>query len=337
MIGFYDILALFAMALAGGLGFVSSWSSRLRRLRLWRWALLGIAGVFLMFPLSALVASDTLGWIAGLSLIFLMPLMLLFGIGMGLGHWFPAQAEVEIEVAPLATPDARLVLQSGLEWLSQQADSLLIMAGVAASFAVVIGTGFLISGDPTPAVVSVAYVPGIAVLLVVLGIFGKRVAENWHYRRRDPTSTRDSRRWKAERQQFLSELAGDPIRRPYLALIERGEHWSADSVAYDLDPHATTTCKHLRPIECAIRQAGIRVRLRWSAVIDAPCMIDGQALAQQFDLPPSVTYSEPQHYDRSAEDPPSALISCSLCQSRINAVHREVASSDTPTWPAKSA
>jgi len=334
MIGFYDILALAVSALAVGVGFATSRSPRLRRLRLWRWALAGVAGVLLMLPLSALLGSDTLGWMAGLSLLFLLPVLLLFGVGAVLGHWLATGSKDEARVTPAAT---RATWRPALEFLRQRSDLLLVVAGVGAGFAVVIGTGFRISGDRAPEAVAIAYVPAIAILAGVLATFSWRIAQNWHYRRSDPNSTRELRRWKAERQQLLVVLAADPVRHRYLALIERGENWTAGAIEYDLDPDITTTCEHLRPIEHAIRKAGIRVRLQWAGVVDARCMVDAQAMLQQFNPAPSVAYTEPHFYDRSMEDPPSALISCSTCMCCIHVVHCIFAAEDTPTWPGLAA
>ena len=200
VIDFSAVIGLAVMALTGGIGFFTSWSPRLRRLRLWRWVLSGLGGVLLMLPLSALLGSNTLAWMAGLSLMFLLPVLLIFCIGVVLGHWLATK-----DMADFAPATAWSTLRTGFEALRQRADLLLIVAGVGAGFAVVIGTGFRLNGDATPVAVSIAYVPAIA----------------------------DSRRWKEERQRFLAQLALDPVRRPYLALIERGEHWSADRIDYD--------------------------------------------------------------------------------------------------------
>jgi hypothetical protein len=324
------------LVVAGCSGFFTSWSPPLRQLRLWRWLLLALVGIFLLLPLSALLHSDTLGWIFGLSLIFILPLLVVFGIGVLLGNLLVAKDEGKgNEKVSSATPPNSPNLKVDIEALQRRANALLIVVGVGAGFAVLIGSGFKISGDPTPAAVSIAYGPSIAVLLAVIGILVWRLAMNRPPRYMAPTSKVDSQRWKAERQQFLAELDADPVRRPYLALIKRGEHWSADRIAYDLESAASATCDHLRPIERAMREAGIRVRLQSIAAVHAACVIDAQALAQKFDLPLSVAYAEPQQYDRSMEDPPSAWFVCSECRSRIDVVHHMAAASDTPTWPAR--
>jgi len=79
---FSAVTGLSLMALASAIGFFTSWLPQLRR-----WVLLALVSVFLMLPLSALLRSITLGWLFGLSLMFLLPVFLLFNIGAVLGHW----------------------------------------------------------------------------------------------------------------------------------------------------------------------------------------------------------------------------------------------------------
>lgn len=262
-------------------------------------------------------------------------LCLVFWIGVLLGLLLQKKSDDKgNESAEVICGASPKLLKVGQEASRKRADGLLVVAGVVAGFTVAIGYGFKISGNPTPVAVANAYVPGIVVLLVVMGIVIRRTAQNWHYRRGDPTSTPESQHWKAERQRFLEELAADPLRSSYLARIERGEHWSTERIAYDQDSDALATCEHLQAIERALREADIQVRLQWTKVVGAACMINVRALMQQFDLAPWVAYTEPQQYDRSAEGLSSASISCSSCGSRIYSVHRVMASSDTPTWPS---
>ena len=147
---FSAVTGLSLMALASAIGFFTSWLPQLRR-----WVLLALVSVFLMLPLSALLRSITLGWLFGLSLMFLLPVFLLFSIGAVLGHWLSEKdtkndiesGKVEASIAPVA---AGTSLRTSIDAFRQHADGLLIVAGVGAGFAVVIGTGFKISGDPTP-------------------------------------------------------------------------------------------------------------------------------------------------------------------------------------------
>ena len=83
-----------------------------------------------------------------------------------------------------------------------------------------------------------------------------------------------------------------------------------------------------------MRASHIAVK-RWRPlVVQAQCRIDEAALKRMF---PSANYAEPQQYDRSLEDPPGALLSCSDCTSRILVVHPSVAGAGTPALPAQAA
>ncbi|MBL8696810.1 MAG: hypothetical protein JNK67_00470 [Alphaproteobacteria bacterium] len=238
--------------------------------------------------------------------------------------------------APAAAPDAAASGRGGV---------LLAMAGVAAGFVVAIDGGFMITGAPAPVEIAGLFYPALAVLVVALAFGVRALAAMWRAPRAAPVGRawshagradllRSRQAGEAERRARLAQLAADPTRRRYVALIERGESWSDAQIAYDLDAATTATCAHLQPVERAIRAAGIKVR-RWAGPdVGADCMIDTAALARRFVLPASVRYEEPAPYDRATEDSPVALLRCAACRSSIIAWHPSVAAGG-PVFPAR--
>jgi len=136
------------------------------------------------------------------------------------------------------------------------------------------------------------------------------------------------------RRRRLAALAADPVRRKYVPLIERGEAWSDEQIAYNEDPHSVVTCVHLQPIERAMREAGIEVRYVAGLHVGAKCCIDSVALQHRFAPPESVQYIEAVVDQRSYWDPLSAWITCAACRSCIDTVYRTDAMPQTPLFPA---
>lgn len=222
------------------------------------------------------------------------------------------------------------------------------MAGVGAGFVIVIGAGFYLSGQPAPPEIANSLPVAIGVLLAVIIIAAKRWRPGWP-RATDwgmapdgfdfhrPRLRRQRLANEEARRKRLAELAADPIKRRYVKLIEAGQSWSDAQIAYDLDRHQTATCPHLQPIERALRDHGLYLR-RWAGPdVEAQCCVDETGLARRFALPSSVRYAEPTAYDRSLEDPPAALIHCSLCRSSIHLIHPAMARRQTAWFPAKPA
>lgn len=225
---------------------------------------------------------------------------------------------------------------------------LLAMAGVAAGFVVVIGTGFYLSGEPAPSAIANSLPVAIGVLVAVIIVAAKRwrpgrprasdwglLPDGFDFHR--PRLRRQRLANEAARRERLAALAADPIKRRYVPLIEAGQSWSDAQIAYDLDRRQTATCAHLQPIERALRDHGLYLR-RWAGPdTEAQCCVDAAGLARRFDLPPSVRYAEPTTYDRSLEDPPAALLHCSLCRSSIRLIHPAMSRRQTVWFPEKPA
>lgn len=222
---------------------------------------------------------------------------------------------------------------------------LMAMLWVGAGFIVMLGTGFRLSGDVEPPIITQGFYPAIVVFAVVTvrGIVyflrrparSRRPKQVQRWGQIDPKNVRRLRQAaEAERRQRLANLKADPARRKYAELIEKGQPWSDEQIAYDLDRTKTATCEHLQAIERAVRQAHIGVRLVGGPRVEASCTIDRDALHRAFALASSVDYHEPQQYDRSVEDPPGALIWCSACNSAITAIHPSLAPSGTHVFPS---
>lgn len=141
-------------------------------------------------------------------------------------------------------------------------------------------------------------------------------------------------RAEAERRQRLATLAADPVRRRYVVLIEAGEWWTDEQIAYDLDPGRTVTCSHLAPIEHAMRVAGVRVRRAIGPWTTADCRVDLPTLAQAMPVPREVYYSNDMYAGgRYAEDPPSSALLCNVCRSGITVVAPNETKPETRWFP----
>lgn len=229
-------------------------------------------------------------------------------------------------------------------WTSRQARLFLVMAGVAALFVVVIGTGFRITHSSAPPLIHDAYWGAIALLIVVIALAVRASSlQRWHPAlpggmwyggRRDDLARRRMDVEEALRRR-LEALAADPDRRKYADRIRRGESWSDEQIDYAENPAAVATCEHLRPIERAMRIAGIDVRLNLGPKVSAIARIDHDSFREQFLLPEVVKYSEPPAHGRGFEDVREALIACEQHRSAIDVVHPQEAKPSTPWFPRR--
>lgn len=214
--------------------------------------------------------------------------------------------------------------------------ALIAMAGVAAGIIVGLNVGFLLSGSPAPVELAGLLYPAAAVLVVTLAM-GIRALARMLTRSKQPafTSPQPSRPDRAAQQQRLARLAADPVRRRYVALIERGESWTDAQIDYDLDPAMTVTCEHLQPVERAIRLTKIKMRRHAGADVGVACALDPASLAKSFALPRSVRYEEPPPHDRASADSPVALLRCATCRSSIVGWHPSTAGPHSPVFPPR--
>jgi hypothetical protein len=327
-----------------------------------RSALQVVGGGFVAFSIFYFLP----GFIAGLGLlrgkhwarttlvVLSLLVILLFPVGTalgGFGLWvLLGQASKHVPPTPNDGPPLRRPAPSTTPavgaGLSRHGPLLAVMAGVAALFVVMLGTGFRLTHTPASPISNSVYFGaiGVLVLLVVValktdwfrtapaaglidhGFTGMSLFDRQRLARR-------RRRADAERRARLEMLATDPVRRKYVELMQRGESWSDEQIDYAEHPQRLVTCVHLQPIEHELRATGIAVRLLQGSTIRARCCVDPAALSTQFALPDSVHYAEPMLGGRSYEDAPSAVIVCDQCRSTIDVVHRLVADPETPWFP----
>jgi hypothetical protein len=123
------------------------------------------------------------------------------------------------------------------------------------------------------------------------------------------------------------------VRAKYVEAINRGEAWSDDQIAYDLDPAARATCVHLRPVETLLRAAPVRVKLWVPPNLRVAAVLDFEALKQRVPLPANVTYAEGSMGGRAYEDGLFSMLRCGSCESRIDFTHRHEARAGEPVFP----
>jgi hypothetical protein len=211
--------------------------------------------------------------------------------------------------------------------------AVLALAALA-TLATIIGLGYVFRDqveqiDTSNPLVKVGFfVVGVAIVVVVgtqlgwAGGSGISLASIGSRQR----AKREQERVIAEHKARLARLAADPARAKYAAEIERGEYWSDEQIAYDLDRSARTMCQHLRPIEGEMREAG--VALKWLAPgwLRADCRINEAAL--NLAAGGLVTYTELiEPGGRSYEDKPYAALACTACNTSIRVLNEHDA------WP----
>ena len=139
--------------------------------------------------------------------------------------------------------------------------------------------------------------------------------------------------WEEARRQRIALLRADPATEKYANRIASGQAWSDAQIAYDMDPERLVTCRHLQPVERAMRRADFWMKLVAPPQVEVRCLIDEPALRAAFALPDSVVYKQYFLGGRAAEDDPVAFLICNACQSTIDAVHPYSADRDTPKFP----
>jgi hypothetical protein len=219
-------------------------------------------------------------------------------------------------------------------------DLLLVMACVAAGFFLVIRMGFVLHAEPLPAPFDSTLLTAISVGVLVAGFAAATVAAvrcgGWALTaaqiRRDANHLDAA--YREARRLRVAELAADPARAWYAPLVERGEVWTEENIAYYEDRESVMTCIHLQPVERAMRRTGIDLRRRGKAEVQANCRIDAVALQQGFALVPPARYAEFFQAERHEHDNPTAYLICDRHLSMIRVVHpEETKSEDAPVFP----
>jgi hypothetical protein len=218
-----------------------------------------------------------------------------------------------------------------------------VMAVVAAGFFLVLKIGFILHHDPLPAPFSSRGLTGLSAIVLAAGaakasiLAAKAMGRRPNYRDRHNLKHEMSEREIARRQRAVL-LAADPTRAKYAPLVERGEEWSDEDIAYAESPSATNSCSHLQLVERTMRHRGIEARRYKTRDIVAKCRIDFPALQSSFEVVPPVRYAEFYQGDRYEFEHPTAFLICDEHNSIIHTVHPEDAgATNLPLFPPPSA
>jgi hypothetical protein len=143
--------------------------------------------------------------------------------------------------------------------------------------------------------------------------------------------------FRSAKRDRIAQLSAEPNRSQYARLMERGEWWTDEQIAYCENPQAVATCVHLQPIERAMRSTGIVPRLLtqpWDKNfaplpnISADCRINEVELKRLYPGADSIRHTTGYWPERSATDNPWAKLACAWCNSSIEVVH--------PEWPGRN-
>jgi len=298
-----------------------------------------------LFAIANVIGSDTLAFLAGLSLMAIFSLaspialcVLLWWLIWGRRRGKPVTAAPSPRPIAVATASPAPTRDETLQWLNRRRGVLLMAAGILAGFWVILGVGFWLDDRyEAPAIVTVIFPLALIVFIVALAAAARYV---WTHRdefvpRFSPIGSVSlwPSKEMAQRRKWIASMAADPRLRRYAEMIEAGDSfWTPERVQYDLDPHATAPCAHLAAVESAMRRAGVKVRMSGRNHVYAECLVNAGALARQFTLPEGVGYREFQTFDRGGEEL-SALVTCDSCRSYIWVLHPRRAAADAPIFP----
>jgi hypothetical protein len=293
-----------------------------------------------------LLGKDCGRWVI-IALSFLIVLAIPVGTLLGgFGLW----ALLRDMAAPAvpATAPLRITPRAPTRDLKQTLDLLAIMAGTGAAMFAALTIGFWVHGDTPPAelrgvfYLAIPILVAVAVFIVVRKPFagwGRALPtynpiERARWRRK---ARRDIAAYEAELAARIAKLSADPALRPYAERIGAGDYWSDAQIAYDRDPTALATCRHLAPIERAMREGGFEVRLSEAPAVRCNCRIDETGLWTRFPPGRRLTYVERFLGGRAEEDDPEAYILCDACQAGIKTIHPYAVRGEIPWFPAPPA
>ena len=209
---------------------------------------------------------------------------------------------------------------------------------IGAAIDLILAAKYSLSAQPIPDAITGA----VTASIIVLALAG--IAAGIAIARRQRRAFQRSQRgpqpvpvWQQLRDQRIAELRADPAKLKYIPLVERGEEWTDEQIAYHEDRALLVTCRHLRPIEEGMRRTEIKMRRLGSTSVNADCRIDQVGIGRLYHLQRPAYYSEYYQGDRSATDFPTALLTCTDCRSFIRVLHPDEARRDTPIFPEVTA
>lgn len=206
---------------------------------------------------------------------------------------------------------------------------LLFAMGVAGSAMVLmLWLLFRYHGDPIPQELAVLFLPAAAGFVICLSTLLRQVrwtaipdafaAQSlW---RRNRQWQRQEKERKLMEQERIARLERDPATARYAAALKRGEYWSDEAIEYDRNPSLLVTGPAIRPIEQAMRAAGISLRRGLGATLAAHCRIDQARLYAQFPHEGRYHYTDDFHFERPC-DPGEAVVISTDEMSYIHVLH----------------
>lgn len=294
--------------------------------------------VALPFIQLAFFATGTPRDIAAAGQIFLILSLLFFWPSIGVGIWglihfrsarpaLLAVGGLYLFLLPIGTILGVLTLIAivGSKQTEPQASTersrtigLLLAMGATGS-AIVLGLSllFYLNHDPIPDELAMVIAPAAALLAICLPLLLRRIdrkggnaitalPSQWR-------SERDWRRQESVRQELerqrIARLDSDPATARYAAALRRGEYWSDEAIEYDQDASLLVTAPAIRPIERAMRDAGIPLRRGLGATLTARCQIDPERLYALFPPRGRYHYADDFHFDRSYDPGEKVIIS----------------------------
>jgi hypothetical protein len=201
------------------------------------------------------------------------------------------------------------------------------MAAVAVAFGIAIPLGYWVNAR-YPGIPDRILGTAVAAILVIVAFVSLRLMVRRPVFPRLPRILRSRSRSQASaayqerRRRRVAELLADPHKAKYAPMVERGEMWFDEQIAYADDPTATATCPHLAAVERGMRATGADCRLvvaSWKNEttllfrVRADCRINEPELRREYSLPESIRYQEGYMPERSPYDNPWAELSCSQC------------------------
>jgi hypothetical protein len=282
-------------------------------------------------------------WIL-IALSFVLLLAIPIGTVLGgFGLWALLRKDGLPKVGPTAPRTSSTDAQSS-EKTRRKIDLLLVIVATGSAMAAGMTIAFWAHDDMPPPELRAVFYPALAILAAVtVVIVTRRPFRGWggsvrtinpirqaRWRRR---MHREIETWKAERAARVAALSADPALKPYADRITAGEVWSDAQIAYDRDRSMLATCRHLRPIETAMRGRGLYLRLEGAEQVTAQCRIDEAALWTEFPKG-KLLYAELFRGGRAVEDDPEAYLFCEACRSRIDVIHPVLWREEIPRFPA---
>jgi WD40 repeat protein len=237
----------------------------------------------------------------GRVLIILVSLELLFIVPVGtalgaFGLWVLLRQSAASGPPRQLTSNTQRPRSSGL---------LLAMTSVAAGFLILLGAGFLLFGGAQGFGISPVRMVGGGVMLAV-GVLAAQVRRHT----REGSKARSAPNPGAEAATQFT-----PVQQP----------------PFQAHP---APCEHLKPIDTAMRAAGISVRPIAGSGLRASCRIHVPSFEHRFGQQNTISYAEYFQPERHFEDNPTARLICTHCGSILYTLHAFESTPGTQWFPA---